>query len=115
MLTLVIAHPILTLIAVLWIGWGYFAVGLLKKIFEKDLKPILEFDVNLFASNSSSSRYDAVNLKKWEVYIGFIILLPIRLILIGAIWLFGHRISYLLCYVFGGKLRTNYSQQVYIL
>jgi len=90
-------------VLMLWSIWAGFAIYYTNKLFRKDLKYLLEPDVNLFSSNNSSSRYDPVNISKWEIYVGSIILIPIRIILSICIVVPGYLIMRVLSLVFCGN------------
>jgi hypothetical protein len=65
-----------------WAIWAGFAIYYTNRLFRKDLDYLFEPDVNLFGLNNSCSRYDPIRVRKWEIYIGSVILMPIRIICI---------------------------------
>lgn len=81
------------IILVLWILWARFAINYTNRLYYKDLKYLLEADVNVLSQNSSAARYDQSNLNIWETYFGCIFLLPVRVIGTLMLFIFGYSIS----------------------
>lgn len=92
-----------TIIILLWTAWAYYAITSLNKIFSTTLKHLFEPKVNIYAKNASASRYDAIEVKKLQVYIGAIFLFPIRLLTVIPIVLGGMGIGKIICLVFNCK------------
>lgn len=92
-----------TLLMLLWAAWAVFAVRFARKTMNKDLKHLFEPKVNLYAKNNSASRYDPIELRRWEVYIGAVFLLPFRII-IGVLTLsLGVGVMKIVSIAFDGK------------
>lgn len=79
----------------LWAAWGVFAVRLTNKIFKK-LDYLYTYDPNVMAKVTCGARYDQAYLRKWEIYIGSVVLIPIRLIVALPIFLTGQ----IFCFIF---------------
>ena len=68
-------------IAFLWALWAGFAIYYTNRLFRKDLEYLFDPDVNLLGLNNSCSRYDPIRVKKWEIYLGSIFLMPLRILI----------------------------------
>ena len=95
----------LWIILILWAAWGYFAVNLLHKNIEKDLKYLFKPKVNLYKRHSSGARYDPIELNKLKVYLGIIFLFPVRLIIGIPFMYLGLLIGKTVWLIFGGKVK----------
>ena len=67
-------------IAFLWALWAGFAIYYTNRLFRKDLEYLFDPDVNLLGLNNSCSRYDPIRVRKWEIYLGSIFLMPLRIL-----------------------------------
>lgn len=78
---ILILYIAIRVIAFLWALWAGFAIYYTNRLFRKDLEYLFDPDVNLLGLNNSCSRYDPIRVKKWEIYIGSIFLMPLRILI----------------------------------
>lgn len=77
----------LLLLLAIWLYWGVYYTLFLTKMFNENLKYLLEQNPNKMKSCPQGARYDAINLNYWKLLIGGIFILPIRSILMLPILL----------------------------
>lgn len=87
----------------LWGAWAVFAIKHARKIMNEELKHLFEPKVNLYAKNNSASRYDGIELRRWEIYLGAVFLLPIRIVVGGITFMSGVLSMYVVYMAFGSK------------
>lgn len=87
----------------LWGAWAVFAIKHARKIMNEELKHLFEPKVNLYAKNNSASRYDGIELRRWEIYLGAVFLLPIRIVVGGITFMSGVLSMYIVYMAFGSK------------
>ena len=86
-----------------WLFWAKFAITYCNKLFGRDLKYLFEADVNLLATNNAASRYDPASLKKIEIYLGSVFLIPLRILLVVSYAWIGFGMSYIVYKIFDCK------------
>ena len=92
------------LLLIIWLVYAFFITKFTRKTLEIDLKYLFEPDVNLYASHDAAARYDQFNLRKWEIYLGAIFLIPIRAIISLPFFVYGEIMKIIIWKVFNGKI-----------
>lgn len=78
---ILILYIAIRVILFLWALWAGFAIYYTNRLFRKDLDYLFDPDVNLLGLNNSCSRYDPIRVRKWEIYIGSVFLMPLRILI----------------------------------
>lgn len=78
---MIIIKIALVLIAVAWGLWAFMITKFMSQMLNNNLKYMLEPNVNIMKKSLAGPRYDAIELRRWEVYFGAIFLVPIRFII----------------------------------
>ena len=88
------------IILILWTVWAVLITKYLNQTFNITLDHVFRPKVNLQAKNDSASRYDGIEVKKWQIYIGAIFLIPLRIVLICPVMIFGTLLAKIICLIF---------------
>lgn len=94
------------LILILWAIWGFVIFKFMSEMMNKNLKYMLEPRVNYMSKSLTGARYDAINIRKWEVYFGAIVLAPLRVLVSLPIFGIMYAIVWSVKRYYGGKSLT---------
>jgi len=68
------------IIVLVWSFWAGFALYYTNKLLRVNLKYLFEPNIDLFSTTNAGARYDQFRIRRWEIYLGSIFLLPLRVL-----------------------------------
>lgn len=96
-----------TVVLLLWAAWGVFAVRFTNKIFKK-LEYLFKADPNEMSKVLCGSRYDQSYLSRMEIYVGAVVLLPIRVVLFLFLFAVGQLFTFVFAKIYKIDLEHYY-------